>query len=337
MSKSDKELFDEVLSIYFKVNKPLTYKLLIDNGFPKNAISRRLGGIHNICKELNIPCGDIRSTNSGKHLKSITVEEIESKLKASGKTHFSSTDVVQITGHKIGPLVRLYGSIEDLVIACGYSFDTRNHEDLRNKIICLLSFLNLNKDSVMDFSNETYVLLSLQFAGKENDGFRPNKRIYDEIYKRTSNIQIANSRYICKVYSNKGGWLQACRDAGFVVEQDFSCQSRWLSYFEEITGIPLIREQSFDTCINPKTGKRLFWDGYNEALKLLVEYQDPSHFMEISYYSGDRGLKERIYKDQIKVDWAKTNGYNLLVYTYKEGFNKTQIQKRLKEVLPNEH
>lgn len=80
------------------------------------------------------------------------------------------------------------------------------------------------------------------------------------------------------------------------------------------------RQKSFDSCINPKTSRKLRFDFYIPSKRLLIEYNGSQH-----YYSGtNQGWntpeenKKLKYRDNIKKEWCKKNNYNLHIIPYTE-------------------
>lgn len=322
---SDEDLLAQIRAIYNVIGVPLTTKLLVENGFPKNAVGRRLGGIRKICETLEVPCGEVRSTIAGRSLEDASPEIIYERLASSGKTSFSTKEVELFTGFPCGSLTRSYGDIRSLVESLGFKFIP----EVDKRVPYLENALGYEYHFPIEDKTKLACLYSIRICAKENNYICPSKRLYEAFYKN-SLIQeyLVHVRRIVRSYENSGGWLQACRDAGLESKSDISVQTRWLNYFETTTGILLEREKSFDNCLNPKTGRKLYWDGFNEEKNLLVEYQDPSHFMEISYYSGDSGLEERKEKDKFKVEWAKDHNFRLLVWD----FNSDLLNQRLAEL-----
>lgn len=86
--------------------------------------------------------------------------------------------------------------------------------------------------------------------------------------------------------------------------------------------ITYIRWKRFDTCKNKNT---LPFDFYLLNCNLLIEYQGEQHYKVVNYWGGKEGLKQRQYHDKIKQDWAKDNGYKLLIIPYTEQDNIEQI------------
>jgi hypothetical protein len=61
---------------------------------------------------------------------------------------------------------------------------------------------------------------------------------------------------------------------------------------------------------------------------LCIEYDGQQHFNSIDYWGGENALKENIEKDNIKNEYCKENGINLIRISYKD-----DIANALKEKL----
>ena len=85
--------------------------------------------------------------------------------------------------------------------------------------------------------------------------------------------------------------------------------------------IPFTTEKSFNTCINPKTGKKLRFDFYvNDSY--LIEYDGKQHFIE---KEGWEELSEVQYRDNIKNEWCKEHNIPLIRISYTK-YNNLSIE-----------
>ena len=78
--------------------------------------------------------------------------------------------------------------------------------------------------------------------------------------------------------------------------------------------IKYILEKTFDTCINPKTNKKLRFDFYIED-KYLLEYDGEQHF-KISFHNTEEDLNNIQERDNIKNNWCKNNNIPLIRIPY---------------------
>lgn len=80
-------------------------------------------------------------------------------------------------------------------------------------------------------------------------------------------------------------------------------------------GIDYEPQQTFDD-LKDKT--YLSYDFYIPSQNILIEYQGIQHYEPIEYFGGEATFKKQQKHDQIKLDYAKENGYNLIAVPYTE-------------------
>ena len=84
--------------------------------------------------------------------------------------------------------------------------------------------------------------------------------------------------------------------------------------------IPFIQEYTFDTCINPKTNRKLRFDFYVDN-KYLIEYNGKQHYTQESGW--DEPIEDIQFRDQIKIQWAYENNIPLIIIPYEKYDNLT--------------
>lgn len=77
--------------------------------------------------------------------------------------------------------------------------------------------------------------------------------------------------------------------------------------------IPFTTEQTFDSCINPKTKRKLRFDFFVNNL-YLIEYNGKQHYSEENGWG--ESLEEIKYRDSLKVEWARKNNIPLIIIPY---------------------
>lgn len=77
--------------------------------------------------------------------------------------------------------------------------------------------------------------------------------------------------------------------------------------------IPFTTEQTFDSCINPKTNKKLRFDFFVNN-SYLIEYNGIQHYVEEK--TRGESLEESQYRDNIKINWAKEHNIPLIIIPY---------------------
>ncbi len=74
-----------------------------------------------------------------------------------------------------------------------------------------------------------------------------------------------------------------------------------------------VQEKRFDSC---RSLRPLPFDFYIQSENLLIEYNGEQHYESIPYFGGENTLKSIQNRDIIKHEWAKANGYTLLIIKY---------------------
>lgn len=77
--------------------------------------------------------------------------------------------------------------------------------------------------------------------------------------------------------------------------------------------IPFTTEQTFESCINPKTNRKLRFDFFVNG-SYLIEYNGKQHYDEKDGW--DEPLEDIQYRDNIKINWAKSHGIPLIIIPY---------------------
>lgn len=88
--------------------------------------------------------------------------------------------------------------------------------------------------------------------------------------------------------------------------------------FEILTKNNIIFEvqKSFNDCINPKTGYKLKFDFYLPYYNCCIEYDGKQHFDAIEYFGGEQGLKNIVFRDNIKNQYCQEKNITLLRVKY---------------------
>ena len=77
--------------------------------------------------------------------------------------------------------------------------------------------------------------------------------------------------------------------------------------------IPFTTEHSFETCVNPKTNKKLRFDFFVNN-SYLIEYNGKQHYHEEDGWNEP--LEDIQYRDNIKIEWAKKHNIPLIIIPY---------------------
>ena len=114
----------------------------------------------------------------------------------------------------------------------------------------------------------------------------------------------------------KGGYSRSCGCAiAHQLEEDTAVYLDQHSMLYE-------RQKAFDDCLG-LGGLPLRFDFYVEinGRRVLIECQGEQHYRSVKYFGGDEAFKVRTAHDDIKRDYARTHGYELLEIAYT---NRTQ-------------
>lgn len=147
------------------------------------------------------------------------------------------------------------------------------------------------------------------------------KRLISEYGWISTSIVKKHSEITYSVFTDRYGSFAAIREKyGLFRKRSF--QDLFLDYFEDITGISLEREYSLALL----GGGHQRFDGYNEFLRLAVEYDTEDHFKPLSSFGGEKGLKERQERDSRKDSFCKENNIVLIRFPY----NLAQTEENIK-------
>lgn len=85
---------------------------------------------------------------------------------------------------------------------------------------------------------------------------------------------------------------------------------------------------------NPKTGYNLELDGYNEELKIAIEYNGLQHYLWPNvFHKTEQEFRDLVWRDQFKREKCDTNGIYLITVPYHIPF--TKIKQYLIDSLPS--
>lgn len=91
-----------------------------------------------------------------------------------------------------------------------------------------------------------------------------------------------------------------------------------VSFFLNSNNITHKKQYTFKDCrmVNPLPFDAVVILG--DKIVACIEYQGIQHYLPISYYGGEKALKENQVKDAIKKEYCKTSGLPLLAISYKQ-------------------
>lgn len=78
------------------------------------------------------------------------------------------------------------------------------------------------------------------------------------------------------------------------------------------------REKTFDTCINPSTGRKLKFDFYLPSIQTCIEFDGRQHFEPVSIWGGAIELDNTKIRDQIKNSFCVSHNMTLIRLNFKD-------------------
>jgi hypothetical protein len=91
----------------------------------------------------------------------------------------------------------------------------------------------------------------------------------------------------------------------------------------------VIREARFDWLGSQRI------DIFIPAFAVAIEYQGVQHFKPVELFGGEAGFREAQIRDKRKRQLCKANGIKLIYFTHSEELSVEQVEKRLKQFLPD--
>ena len=91
--------------------------------------------------------------------------------------------------------------------------------------------------------------------------------------------------------------------------------------------LKFIKQKTFKSCLNSKTGRKLKFDFYLPEYNICIEYDGKQHFTPIKRFGGENGYNSTIYRDNIKNEFCVLNKIELIRIKYNE-----RILNKLKKI-----
>lgn len=92
-------------------------------------------------------------------------------------------------------------------------------------------------------------------------------------------------------------------------------------------------QATFDTLINPKTGKKLLCDFYLPDKNMVIEFDGRQHYQESPQWGGKTRVVESMYYDGIKNDWCAQHGITMvrIPYCYRDDLSAAFLDNVINE------
>ncbi len=142
-------------------------------------------------------------------------------------------------------------------------------------------------------------------------------------------VNYVNSNNHIKIICKKHGDFEQLprvhlRGSGCPKCLNFKNENECIAIIEEITGNKFIK-------CRPKFLKGLELDGYNEELKVAIEYNGEQHYKIVDHFhrNGIVDLLKQVEYDKLKLERCKENGIHVIIVPYYIEDKETFIQEQL--------
>ena len=164
------------------------------------------------------------------------------------------------------------------------------------------------------------------YCAKKND-VRFKKEVFDLVNNEYTFLEpYINAKAKIKVKHNKCGHVYEVRPTDFISHHARCpyCNSPKgediINRILKSLGIKYEYQKAFSDL---KDTHPLSYDFYIPSQSILIEYQGIQHYQAIGYFGGEDRFKLQQKHDQMKLDYARDNGYNLIAVPYtKDTFSK---------------
>ena len=167
--------------------------------------------------------------------------------------------------------------------------------------------------TIMKYTTQEFIQKSIVIHGNKYDYFKVN---YTGINKKVI--------ITCKKH---GDFLQSPQEHlnGHGCSICYASHGeRLIRRFFEVNNISYNAQQKFEGCVNPKTGRKLYFDFYVPHKNLLIEFDGSQHYKthphgHIGHHKLNiRDLENIQYRDSVKTIYALFEGIKLLRITDKQ-------------------
>lgn len=343
------ELIDDVLFHYSKNKENFNGKIYQKVGkYSEAVINRIFGKWSNLCDELGLP---YRKYN--RYTKEEVLSDIKTYIESSGSTR--RDDYEKNGKYSRCVFDKFFGGWNNILTMLGYDVNMNKKiekEDVIKDMLALSekygnSFTAVIQRKESKYSQSTIDRLFGSFSNmlielnlrspfgafiSNEDIIKDISNLYDRF--KTMSIKIIDDYSIVSgatVISRFGSVYTAYKIAG-IPDEVFDVQSKLQKFVlniinEQLSCEPIL-EKTFDFLINPKTNRKLKCDAYYENFNLIVEVDGQQHFAQYNQFGT---LEEVQYRDSIKDELLKSNGFKILRIPY--FYNEKQIKDALSLII----
>ena len=147
----------------------------------------------------------------------------------------------------------------------------------------------------------------------------------------TRKIIRADTCYVCgnhtDVTRGKQNSIPLCSDMCRAKLLNKGIKAQQLFDLMERLGITGTKEYMEDDLRNDITGAMLRIDFYSKEFNLAVEYHGEQHYAPKPYFDRGETLKDRQYRDQLKQNYIKSKGIDLVIWKYDMPVTEENVRK----------
>ena len=284
----------EVLTPFISTKKPLT-------------VRHSCGDVHTYSEARNIFRGGCRACwNKSKTL--VNFSDVRDKLERNGITVTSGTCV----------------KVEDVSLkcnACGFEFSKRLEAAARSPKCPRCEEVDRQKKAEARIELRKAERIERQKQKREvkeatllrrymDNGYSLMKKDGAKVVFRHDKCGRLYETTLCSM--QRGSGCRACSRCG---------TSKAVEEIEQLLDAHSIRyerEKRFESCMFQR---HLFFDFFLPDYKTLIEYNGEQHYRATEYFGGQKALEKYKARDTFKVEWAKANGFNLVVIAWRENIH----------------
>lgn len=209
------------------------------------------------------------------------------------------------------------------------------YNNFKNKYICKKCKLDREKAdktiynyTLEELKNNSYELIYLETPICPNSDIivRCKKCKEENKYKYNEFMSTIEEKKCCKAY-----------EALKHTQPSTVCSygEEYTKYYLDSKNILYTTQNSLG-CTNPKTTCPLPFDFVirNNNETVIIEIDGEQHYTSVEYFGGEEGLKTTQYRDNIKNEFCKNNGYKLYRIRWQRGvYKRAELVQQLENIM----